>query len=203
MISFKLLLKFRLGLLWVALAVLLAIPFLTRGYFRKPPLPLPPPKVLTFTSGTPGTPTEMGRQTVTIRVDRPGQYRLVLENANPPWSNYWLQWDYLALKQGDTVIWAIGDDEVPPTYSSEAASELCDPGRSSDCTVTFVVGATKASAFFSDLNDGARPMETVSFTLTDQQTNVDLTLVLSTLNSTHGDPTHFKMKVTLESISQL
>src|SRR6266496_968318 len=59
MISFKLFLKFRLGLLWVALAVLLAIPFLTLGDFRKTPPPLPPPKVLTFTSGTPGTPAEM------------------------------------------------------------------------------------------------------------------------------------------------
>jgi len=200
MISFKLLLNFRPGLLWVALALLLAIPWFTRGYFRPPPLP--PPIVLTFTSGPPGTPAEMGRQTFNFYVDRPGQYRLVLENANPPWSNYWLQWDYLALKQGDTLIWAIGDDEAPPNYSSDATSELCDPGRSSNCTATFVVGATKASAFFYDLNDGDRSRETISFTLADQQTNVDLTLVLSTLNSTHG-VTHFKMKVTLESISQL
>ena len=122
MISFNLLLKIRLGLLWVTLAVLLAIPFSTLDYFRKPP---PPPQVITFTSG-------MDRQTITFKLHQPGQYRLVLENANPPWSGYYLQWDYLALKQGNTAIWDIGQ------------SELCKPGMS-DCTTTFDKKTAKPS----------------------------------------------------------
>jgi hypothetical protein len=157
--------------------------------------------VLTFSSG-PGTPAEMGRQMVVLRAPEPGQYRLVLENANPPWSEHWLRWDYLALKQGDTIIWAIGEDEAPPAYSFEAASELCDPRRSKDCTSTFVAGETRAAAFFFDLNDSDRTKSSVSFTLSDQQTDVDLELVLSTIDSTHPGAAHFKMKVTLEQLAQ-
>jgi hypothetical protein len=169
----------------------------------QPVLQLSASIVLTFTSGAPGTSAETGKQTILVRVSEPGRYTLILENANPLWSGRWLRWDYLALKQGDTAIWEIGEDEAPPTYSSEAASELCDPRSSSDCTATFVVGSTNPSAFFFDLNDGERSRATVSFTLADQQTNADLTLVLSTLHSTHGDIAHFKMKVTLERASQL
>jgi hypothetical protein len=54
-ISCTLLFKFRLGALWLALAVLLGIPFLTLGYFRKMPTPLPPSVVDAVRTSQPPT----------------------------------------------------------------------------------------------------------------------------------------------------
>ena len=143
-----------------------------------------------------------GRQTIPVQVSEPGRYMLVLENANPAWSNHWLRWDYLALRQGDTSIWAIGEDEAPPIYSREAYTEFCDSRNSSDCAASFIVGSTSTSAFSFDLNDGDNSRFTISFMLPEQYVNVDLNLVLSTLDSTHAGSADFKMKVTLERSSQ-
>ena len=65
-----------------------------------------------------------------------------------------------------------------------------------------MVDSTRAEDFSKDLNDGEFPVARVNFTLTDQDVNADLTLVLSTLYSTHEGAGHFKMKVTLERVTQ-
>jgi hypothetical protein len=113
-----------------------------------------------------------------------------------------LRWDYLALKQGDAPIWTIGEDEAPPKYSREAYGEFCDPRNSSACTSSFIVGSTSAGALSFDLNDGDNRTITISFMLTERYIDTDLTLVLSTLDSTHPGAADFKMKVTLERATQ-
>jgi hypothetical protein len=154
---------------------------------------------LTFASGTPA---EQGRQTVSIHVDQPGEYTIVLENANPPYSEHWLRWDYLALKQGDTPIWTIGEDEAPPSYSRDAYAEFCDPRNSSACTSNFIVGSTSAGALAFDLNDGDNRRIAISFMLAERYIDTNLMLVLSTLDSTHPGAADFKMNVILERAAQ-
>ena len=76
-------------------------------------------KTLTFTAAVKelGT-TEAGRQDISLgRIKQPGQYVLQLANDNPPYSSHWIEWDYLALKAGDSFIWQIGQDETPPDYN--------------------------------------------------------------------------------------
>lgn len=169
---------------------------------RSTPAPSTPDVIfvteLTFTSGA----SEAGRQMVTIQADQPGQYAIVLENANPTRSGYWITWDYISLKKDDTLIWEIGEDETPNDYTQEAFSEFCDPKIQEGCTTEFMVDSTRAEDFSKDLNDGEFPVARVNFTLTDQDVNADLTLVLSTLYSTHEGAGHFKMKVTLERVTQ-
>ena len=157
--------------------------------------------VVIFSSGSS---SETGRQMVPIRVDEPRQYTIVLENANPTGSGYWIIWDYISLEKGNTLIWEIGEDEAPPDYSDKAFSEFCDPQppKLQDCTTEFTIASTKAEDFSKDFNDGEFPTARINFTLTEKQLDADLMLVLSTLYSTHPGIDHFKMKVTLEGGSQ-
>lgn len=152
--------------------------------------------VLTFAFGLS---PEKARQLVTIQADRPGQYSLVLENANPTWSKHWIIWDYLSLKKRNALIWEIGEDETPPDYSDEAFAEFCDPQppRLQNCSTEFVVGLNKPGDFSKELNDGGFPLVKINFNLTEQQVAPDLTLTLSTLYSTHKDSDNFEMRVTL------
>jgi hypothetical protein len=150
-------------------------------------------KVLTFTSG--GS-TESGRQMVNIIADEVGQYTIKLENANPTGSGYWILWDYISLRKDNTTIWEIGEDEAPPDYSKRAYDEFCDFQRGQNCTNRFTVGLTNVGEFSKTLNDGIFPNAEINFTITKQNVNSILTLVLSTLESTHGQPDHFRMRVT-------
>lgn len=155
--------------------------------------------MLTFTSDPS---SEKGRHRITVGVDQPGQYAILLENANPTWSSYWVIWDYISLEKDNTPLWEIGEDETPPDYSREAFSEFCDPfggsGTQGDCTTEFTVGLTDVKDFSKDLNDGLFPMARINFVLTDRHVRSELALVLSTLNA-HGC---FKMRVTLQRVTQ-
>lgn len=145
--------------------------------------------VLTFTSG----PVAAEKQIVIIKPDQPGQYTIVLENANPPWSEHWLHWDYISLQVGHTPIWEVGE-------SDEAFYEFCDPGMRSHCTTRFMIGSSREKDFIMDLNDGLRPKAELNFALSEQQINSELRLILSTLNASHPNlgVDHFDLKVTLE-----
>ena len=145
--------------------------------------------------------SEKGRQEISFQVDTQGQYMVLLENTHPERSGYWLVWDYIALSTNEDLIWEIGEDESPPDYSAAAYAEFCDPQRRESCITEFVVTESVVGQFSKDLNDGRSPSASIYFTLTDQHTNVDLNLVLSTLYSTHDNADQFVMRVTLIKIA--
>jgi hypothetical protein len=150
--------------------------------------------LLTFTSGVS---SETGRQRVGIETGGPGNYIVELENANPTYSGYWIVWDYIALMDVQTPVWKIGEDEAPTDYSKKAFSEFCDPELRQDCVTDYTVGSTRDSDFCKDLNDGLFPLAKIKFNLSQDQASRSLTLVLSTLYSTHDGAEHFRMKVSL------
>jgi hypothetical protein len=160
-------------------------------------------KTLTFTAAVPelGT-SETGRQDISLgRIEQPGRYVLQLANDNPPLSGHWIEWDYLALKAGDSFVWQIGQDETPPVYGSLASNEFCSTAEHTDCRAGFEVVAGKIDerSFPKTLNDGGFPVVRLVFTVTPEQTGVDLVLTLSTLYSSHvPDTEDFRMQVTLQ-----
>lgn len=161
-------------------------------------------RTLTLTSAAPelGT-TEAGRQDISLgRIKQPGQYVLQLANDNPPYSSHWIEWDYLALKAGDNYIWQIGQDETPPdyNYTNRATDEFCDTGGRTDCRIGFRVTGGKIDErnLAKTLNDGIYPVVRIAFTVTQEQTDADLVLTLSTLYSSHvPDTKDFRMQVSL------
>jgi hypothetical protein len=174
------------------------------------PNPLSPPQpgivsseTLTFTAAVKelGT-TETGKQEVNLgRIEAPGRYVLQLANDNPPLSNHWIEWDYLALKAGGSVAWHIGQEETPPVYGSSASDEFCSTAEHTDCRAGFEVIAGKIDerSFPKTLNDGGFPVVRLVFTVTPEQTGADLVLTLSTLYSSHvPDTRDFKIRVILE-----
>ena len=173
---------------------------------RNPPPPPPPGIVssitLTFTAAVPelGTP-ETGKQDVSLgRIEQPGRYVLQLANDNPPLSGHWIEWDYLALKAGDSFVWQIGQEETPPVYGPQASDELCSTAEHTDCRAGFEVNAGRIDerSFPTTLNDGVFPVVRIVFTVTPEQTRADLVLTLSTLYSSHvPDTKDFRMQVTL------
>ncbi len=182
-----------------ALVACIAIPILTWPYFQGPPV------VVTFTSAVQelGT-TETGRQNINLgRIKQPGRYILQLANDTPPFSEHWLEWDYLALKAGGSFIWQIGQDETPLdyNYTGQATDEFCGTAACIDCRTGFEVVAGKIDErnFPKTLNDGEFPVIRIAFTVTQEQTGADLVLTLSTLYSSHlPDTRDFRMQVTLQ-----
>jgi hypothetical protein len=174
------------------------------------PNPLPPPQpgivsseTLTFTAAVKElSTTETGKQDVNLgRIEAPGRYVLQLANDNPPLSNHWIEWDYLALKAGGSVAWQIGQEETPPVYGSLASDEFCSTAEHTDCRAGFEVVAGKIDerSFPKTLNDGGFPVVRLVFTVTPEQTGTDLVLTLSTLYSSHVPNTQgFRMQVTLQ-----
>jgi hypothetical protein len=154
------------------------------------------PLLVTFTSGVG---QETGRQEIPISALKPGRYSLVLQNASPEHSGTWLIWDYLALKSGQNLVWEIGDAETPADYSPQASDEFCDnPEPGGGCIGEFTVGATTVADFMKELNDWSFMTEKINFEITEEQANADLTLVLSTLYSSHEGAAHFNMQLKLE-----
>ncbi len=152
----------------------------------------------TFTSGQ----TEQGRQRIDLgTVGKPGRYTLRLESANQPQSGHWLEWDYLALDANGRNLWQIGDSEAPPDYSARAGDEFCQASSSAKCQTAFDVTAGKVdpSTFPVTLNDGTVPAVYIDFGVAPEQADADLLLTLSTLYSTHTNPTvdGYRMQVTL------
>ena len=187
--------KLSLALLSIlgALVACIAILFLTWRYFQGPLV------VVTFTSAVQelGT-TETGRQDINLgRIKQPGRYILQLANDNPPFSNHWLEWDYLALKAGGSFIWEIGQDETPPD-----SGEFCSTAPGTDCRTGFKVIAGKieeGNRFPKTLNDGEFPVIRIAFTVMQEQTGADLILTLSTLYSSHlPDTRDFRVQITLQ-----
>ncbi len=175
-----------------ALVACVAISILTRGSVQSLPVTVP----VTFTSDT-------GRQRISLgSLKRPGQYVLQLANDNPPYSDHWLEWDYLALEAGGRFLWWIGQDETSPghTYTGSPTDEFCSTDPHTDCRTGFqvVAGGINDSKFPKTLNDGEFPVSRIAFTVTQEQTGADLTLTLSTLNSSHSNIKDFKMQVTLQ-----
>lgn len=162
-------------------------------------------KTLTFTSAVQelGT-TETGRQRISLgSIKQPGLYVLQLANDNSPFSGHWIEWDYLALKAGDSFVWQIGQSETPPdyNYTGQATDEFCDTGARTDCKTGFEVIAGKIDEHNlpKTLNDGVFPVIRIAFTVTQEQTGADLVLTLSTLYSSHvPDTRDFRMQVTLQ-----
>ena len=147
--------------------------------------------ILTFTSQP-----EAGRQSIPIRIDRPGRYTLTLTQANPT-GPYWMIWDYIGLLQGHTPLWEIGEPEAPPDYTEAAFSEFCRPHMRSACTRQFVVGTTRVADFVYDINASERPDAIITFTITDRLADPATTLVLSSLYATHDTVERFALKVSL------
>jgi hypothetical protein len=162
-------------------------------------------RALTLTAAVPELGTaEAGRQDISLgRIEEPGRYVLQLANDNPPFSGYWLEWDYLALKARDSFVWQIGQSETPPDYNftGQAADEYCSTAAQTDCRTGFevIAGTIDEGSFPKTLNDGAFPVIRIVFTVTQEQTDVDLVLTLSTLYSSHlPDTKGFRMQVTLQ-----
>jgi hypothetical protein len=168
----------------------------------------PPPQsgilssqTLTFSAAVPelGT-TEAGKQDISLgRIEQPGRYVLQLANDNPPRSNHWIEWDYLALKAGGSSVWQIGQEETPP-YGPQASDEFCSTAEHTDCRAGFEVTAGRIDerSFPKTLNDGAFPVVRIVFNVAPEQTGADLDLTLSTLYSSHvPDTKNFKMQVIL------
>ena len=174
------------------------------------PNPLPPPQpgtvsseTLTFTAAVEElSTTETGKQDIGLgRIEQPGRYVLQLANDNPPLSGHWIEWDYLALKAGGSIVWQIGQAETPPVYGSPASDEFCSTAEHTDCRAGFEVVAGKIDerSFPKTLNDGAFPVVRIVFTVPPEQTGADLVLTLSTLYSSHvPDTRDFKIRVILE-----
>jgi hypothetical protein len=162
-------------------------------------------KNVTFTAAVKelGT-TETGRQSINLgRIKHPGRYILQLANDTPPFSGHWVEWDYLALKAGGSFIWQIGQDETPPdyNYTGQATDEFCDTGARTDCRTEFeaIAGKIDERNLPKTLNDGVFPIIRIAFIVTQEQTNADLILTLSTLYSSHvPDTKDFRMQVTLQ-----
>ncbi len=170
------------------------------------PPPLEPGTIssetVTFTAAVKelGT-TETGKQDLSLgRIEQPGRYVLQLANDNPPLSNHWIEWDYLALKAGGSFVWQIGQEETPPVGDARASNEFCSTAEHTDCRAGFEVVAGKIDerSFPKTLNDGVFPVVRIVFTMAPEQTSADLVLTLSTLYSSHlPDTREFKMQVTL------
>lgn len=203
-----------LGILLLIVLFLLPLLLVASGRWTitivSSPNPLPPPQpgivageTVTFTAAVKelGT-TETGKQDVNLgRIEAPGRYVLQLANDNPPLSNHWIEWDYLALKAGGSIDWQIGQEETPPVYGSLASDEFCSTTEHTDCRAGFEVVAGKIDerSFPRTLNDGGFPVVRLVFTVTPEQTGADLVLTLSTLYSSHvPDTRDFKMRVILE-----
>jgi hypothetical protein len=160
-------------------------------------------KDLTFSAAVPefGT-TETGKQDIDLgRIEQPGRYVLQLANDNPPLSNHWIEWDYLALKAGGSSVWQIGQEETPPVYGSQASDEFCGTAEHTDCRtgVEVIAGRVDERSFPKTLNDGGFPVIRIVFTVTPEQTGADLVVTLSTLYSSHvPDTKDFRMQVTLQ-----
>ncbi len=154
--------------------------------------------LVTFTSGVN---QETGRQEIRLGRLTAGQYTLILHNVSPQYSEHWIIWDYLALKSGQDLVWEIGNSETPDDFSPTAYDEFCNPQTRNDCNTEFTVGATSVGDFVKELNDGIFPTEKVHFEITEQQAQADLTLILSTLDSTHQGAENFPLGVNLVSTS--
>ncbi|WP_420631162.1 hypothetical protein [Candidatus Leptofilum sp.] len=153
---------------------------------------------LTFTSGE----QERGLQTIVISELEPGWYSFEFESFNPPNSGYFIVWDYVALMDGRDIIWEIGQKEAPADFSPSAYQEFCDPNEQIGCEFEYVVQSNEARDFPKEINDGDYPSVTVSFFLTEEESENDLMLILSTLYSTHTEADHFDMKVSLMETNQ-
>ena len=206
--------KLSWGILFLIVLFLLPLLLIASGRWTitivpspNPPPPPPQPgivssKTVTFTAAVKelGT-TETGKQGIDQgRIEQPGRYVLQLANDNPPLSNHWIEWDYLALKAGGSSVWQIGQEETPPVYDSQASDEFCSTAEHTDCRtgVEVIAGRVDERSFPKTLNDGAFPVIRIVFTVTPEQSGSDLTLTLSTLYSSHlPDTKDFRMQVTL------
>ncbi len=207
--------KLSLGILFlIVLFLLLPLLLILNGRWTitivsspNPPPPPPQPGIvssetLTFTAAVKelGT-TETGKQDVSLgRIEQSGRYVLQLANDNPPLSNHWIEWDYLALKAGNSFVWQIGQEETPPVYGPLASDEFCSTAEHTDCRAGFevVAGRIDERSFPKTLNDGAFPVVRLVFTVAPEQKDADLFLTVSTLYASHlPDTKDFKMQVTL------
>ncbi|MFN8595646.1 MAG: hypothetical protein U0559_05640 [Anaerolineae bacterium] len=160
---------------------------------------------LILTSAVPefNTP-ETGRQDINLGpIDQPGRYVLQLKNANPAYSNHWIEWDYLSLKADDQLLWQIGESETPPdpNYTGKATDEFCSMAVPAECRTEFetLSGIIDDHTFPKTLNDGTVPEVDIKFLISPEQTNTDLILTLSTLYSSHvPDTKDFKLRVILD-----
>jgi hypothetical protein len=207
-------LSFGILLSSIVLFLLLTIVLIASGrwtmtimFSPNPPSPPQPgiisSETVTFTAAVEELGTiETGKQDIHLgRIGAPGRYVLQLANDNPPLSNHWIEWDYLALKAGNSVAWYIGQEETPPDYSSSASDEFCTTAEHTDCRAGFevVAGRIDERSFPKTLNDGVFPVIRIVFTVTPEQKGADLALTLSTLYSSHvPDIKDFKMRVILE-----
>ncbi len=206
--------KLSLGILFlIVLFLLLPLLLIASGRWTitivSSPLAPPPAqsgmvfgKTLTFTAAVPELGTaESGQQDISLgKIEQSGQYVLQLASDNPPFSGHWIEWDYLALKAGGSFIWQIGQDEMP-VYGPLASDEFCSTAEHTDCKTGFEVNAGRLDerSFPKTLNDGAFPVIRIVFTVTPEQTDVDLVLTLSTVYSSHlPDTKDFRMLVTLQ-----
>jgi hypothetical protein len=198
----------RCGGLWLALLLAACGPWrmeLLPEETIKCAEPSPPVDLsVTFTSAVPefGS-AETGRQDIKLGVlECPGQYVLRLKTDSPPYSNHWIEWDYVALKAGDQVLWQIGQSESPPdlNYTGSATDEFCGTDCRSEFEVT--AGHIDERAFPKTLNDGSQPAVAIRFAIPAEQKGADLILTLSTLYASHvPDTRDFKLRVILERTS--
>jgi hypothetical protein len=206
--------KLSLGILFLVVLFLFVPLLLIAGsrwtitIVSSPNTPPPPPfgvlssQILTFTAAVPELGTaEAGKQNVSLgKIEQPGRYVLQLANDNPPVSNHWIEWDYLALNAGGSPMWQIGQEETPSVYGPQASDEFCSTAEHSDCKTGFevVAGRIDERSFPKTLNDGLFPVVRIVFTVAPEQAGADLVLTLSTLYSSHvPDTKDFKMKVDL------
>ena len=148
--------------------------------------------VLTFSSNP-----DKGLQEQAIYVANAGTYTVTLSNENPRFSNHWMIWDYIGLKDGNRVAWSIGKKETPPDYSETAFDEFCDP-KDQACETNFIVNETGVQDFPKEINDGSIPELNIFFEIKPSQVRRELTLVFSTLFSTHDNIKNYKMRVALK-----
>lgn len=156
------------------------------------------PVTLRFTSGAGN---ETGRQRVLMKLE-PGRYRLQMTQEGSRYSDQWLIWDYLALEADKDPVWKIGRDDTgsdSPDYSEKAFSEFSRKGAP-DETTHFVVGQTQAKNFCRELNDNDRTDASIEFSVSEEDSKKKLTLLLSTLYSTHTRARDFEMKLQLQPI---
>lgn len=147
--------------------------------------------VLTFSSKIKGK----ERQHLNLWFEKAGNYTLSFINANPRYSNHWLIWDYIALKDQKYPLFEIGESEAPPHYSDLAFDEFC---HQDDCVMDFRIGSHHSRKFPKEINDHDILEIKINFEVKSRFARKNLDLDLSTLFSSHNNVEHYKMRVKLE-----
>jgi hypothetical protein len=133
---------------------------------------------------------------------KPGRYQVEFFQAGPRYSDQWVIWDYLEMQANDKLVWKIGDDEVgrqPPDYSEAAFDEFAS-ADAPFATNRYIVGKSEASHFVRELNDNDRRTCFVEFDVSNELSQQQLTLLISTLYSTHTGAREFRMQVKVQKL---